>query len=58
MHKWNGMEYLTEIKKSKKCSLIPVKLDYRWRSLKYFRNSSRNKFDVLVPKPMEFIEFV
>jgi CheY-like chemotaxis protein len=54
MPQMDGMELLSEIKKSEKCSSIPV-IGFTAGDLEYFRNSSRNKFDVLVPKPMNLL---
>lgn len=54
MPQMDGMELISEIKKSKKCSSIPV-IGFTAGDLEYYRNSSRNKFDVMVPKPMDLL---
>jgi len=55
MPKMDGMELLSEIKKSKKCSSIPV-IGFTAGDFEYFSNCSRNKFDVLVSKPMDLLD--
>jgi CheY-like chemotaxis protein len=54
MPQMDGMELISEIKKSKKSSSIPV-IGFTAGDLEYYRNSSRNKFDVMVQKPMDLL---
>lgn len=55
MPEMDGMELLSEIRKSDKCSSIPV-IGFTAGDLEFYRNSSQNKFDVLVPKPMDLFD--
>jgi CheY-like chemotaxis protein len=55
MPQMDGMELLSEIKKSKTYSSIPV-IGFTAGDVEYYRNSSANKFDILVPKPMNLLD--
>ena len=49
----DGIELLAEIKKRKNCNKIPI-IGFTSGDVEYYRNSSQDKFDILVAKPMDF----
>ncbi len=53
MPQMDGLELLAEIKRRDNCCKIPI-IGFTSGDVEYYRNSSREKFDVLVPKPMDF----
>jgi len=54
MPQMDGVALLSEIKKLKNCNTIPV-IGFTSGDVEYYRNSSPEKFDVLVAKPMDFL---
>lgn len=54
MPQMDGLELLSEIKKREKFSSIPV-IGFTSGDIEYYRRSSRNEFDILVPKPVDLL---